>query len=71
MSEIEEAIELLQNINHNAKVEHMVKDMADSDDMTEKEHKEFVKTYLRNFRLINLAIKALKEKQLKECENND
>lgn len=69
MAEIEEAIELLQSINHNAKVEHMVKNMTDSDDMTEKEYKKFVKTYLRDFRLINVAIEALKEKQLREVDN--
>lgn len=55
MNDIEKAIELLETINHNMKVDHMMKDMD------EGVTKEEIKEYREDFRLINVAIGVLKK----------
>lgn len=55
MEDIKNAIELLETINHNMKIKHMLKDMD------EGVTKEEIKEYREDFRLIKVAINALKQ----------
>lgn len=57
MNDIEEAIELLDKINSNARSKHMAKDCFDGVTAAE------IKEYREDFRLIKVAIKVL-EKQV-------
>lgn len=55
MEDIKKAIELLETINHNMKIKHMIKDID------EGVTKEEIKEYREDFRLINVAIKVLEQ----------